>query len=483
MSIAGAIDLGTTRIKAAVLRDDGSLETVADLPAPAITGPGLRRESDPAAYREAATAALDALRSRAGTEPAIGLASQRSSFVLWDAGSGAPVTPLISWQDRRAAAWCEARRRDEPWVARLTGLRLSPHYAGPKLAVLRESSPELAAGLGDGTLRFGTLESFLLWGWTGGTCHETDPTMAARTLLFDIGAGDWSAALLELFGVPPACLPRIVPTLGRGTAMAGGGRLEVGIADQAASALAVLGTGPAGTTVTLGTGGFVLRPTGRGPTDHGPTDHGPTDHGPTGHRPTGHRPRARPGYLAGPLLATSRATWFAVEGTINGAAAAVDRYGPGPTRLPRRDPAPEAFCLPDAAGVGAPHWIPGRGMAFSPAARRLGTENRRRVVLEGVVFRVREILEGLGDAGGRLHLAGGLARDPFVAPALAACLGREVHRLEEAETTLLGAARLAAGLTDRGSIPATACRPGAAGGYLAPKFARWSSWLRTELGG
>lgn len=458
MSGVGAIDLGTTRIKAAVLRDDGSLETVADLPAPPVTGGDLRRESDPAAYRQTATAALDALRSRAGAELTVGLASQRSSFVLWDAGSAAPVTPLISWQDRRAAAWCDEHRRHEPRVARLTGLRLSPHYAGPKVATLRELSDELRAGLADGALRFGTLESFLLWGWTGGMCHETDPTMAARTLLFDIGAGDWSVELLELFGVPPGCLPRIVPTLGRGTAMVGGGRLEVGIADQAASALAVLGTGSAGTMVTLGTGGFVLRP-------------------------TGHGPRARPGYLAGPLLATPREIWFAAEGTINGAAAAVDRYGAGPTELPRRDPAPEAFCLPDRAGVGAPHWIPGRGMTFSPAARRLETADRRRVVLEGVVFRVREILEGLGDAGGRLHLAGGLARDPFVAPALAACLGREVHRLEEAETTLLGAARLAAGLTDRGSIPATSCRPGAAGGYLATKFARWSSWLRTELGG
>ena len=137
----------------------------------------------------------------------LGIASQRSSFVLWDPTSGEAATPLISWQDRRAADWCRRHADLEPEVFRRTGLVLSGHFAGPKLAALQQADPQLAERMRGDELRFGTLESWLIWLWSGGRVHQTDPTMAARTAMLDLNSGEWSEALLTCFGVPLRMLP------------------------------------------------------------------------------------------------------------------------------------------------------------------------------------------------------------------------------------------------------------------------------------
>ena len=70
----------------------------------------------------------------------------------------------------------------------------------------------------DGDLAFGTVDTWILWRLTGGTdggVHATDPSNASRTMLFDIGALDWSDELCALFDVPRACLPDVLPSSGR----------------------------------------------------------------------------------------------------------------------------------------------------------------------------------------------------------------------------------------------------------------------------
>ena len=178
--------------------------------------------------------------------------------------------------------------------------------------------------------------------------------------------------------------------------------------------------------------------------------------------PPARRLERRDGYLSGPLLggppADGGRARFALEATINGGGATADRCAPGPTELPARDPAPRAFCLPDENGVGAPFWLARQGFALA-GAEQLARADRRRVVLEGLVFRVHAALEDLDAAAGRVLVSGGLASEPFVPAALATVLGRPVEVLEEGETTLLGAARLASGASpDAAPALATAQR-------------------------
>jgi glycerol kinase len=231
------------------------------------------------------------------------------------------------------------------------------------------------------------------------------------------------------------------------------------VADQAAGALALMPERDDCAVVNLGTGAFVLRST--------------TD------------PAVRiDGYLTAPILGRrTEPDRYVLEGSINGAGNAVDRFGGPETPLPEVDPSPQAFALPDAAGLGAPYWRPDIGLTFSEEAPTLDQAARRRVVLEGVLFRVKQVLDDLSPAGlpRRILLSGGLSREPFVAAGLAALLGRSIERLESGEAALLGTARLAAGFDPYSAPETTIVEPGRAGAYLPSKYTRWRTWLKGLL--
>lgn len=462
--LALAIDLGSTRLKGAALGADGRLRIVAEAPPPPLEGKGLIREMDAAALLSRTSRILREAAKGTRRGAPLGIASQRSTFLLWDRRTGRPATPAVSWQDRRAAAWCERRKR-LGWEKRLwprTGLPLSPHYAACKLAAMLERDRELRVGLKNGRLLFGTLETWLVWNWTEGERYVTDLTMAARTLLADPRTGDWSVERQRDFGIPRGALPEILRTSGISIPLPHGLRLSASIADQPAVLLAATGGAADAAMVNLGTGCFALAGTGA-------------------------QFRHLPGYLSGPIL-RGRHALYALEGTVNGGGAVADRFGREPTPLPGRDPAPDAFCLPDAAGVGAPYWRPEVPFTLSDAAERLPQREKRRIVLEGIVFRIAGILDDLSKTSKpgtrspkRILVSGGLAGDPFVPAALASCLGRPVEVMTEHEGTLLGAARLAAGLDPCARPRTWAVRPDPLGSHLKEKYRRWTDWTNGML--
>jgi len=453
--LALALDLGSTAIKAGVLDEQGCLAQIESLDAPPLYGTGEVRAGDVDAYTDRVRILLSAMSARVPAGTPLGIASQRSTFTLWERETGRSRTPLISWQDRRAADWCDANRGLQPDVIRRTGLPLSAHYVGPKLATLQASDPDLARAMHRDDLLFGTLETRLIWNWSKGRLHETDPTMAARTLMFDLETNDWSPELLSVYGVPRSVLPDLVHTSGRELALESGPRLTTTISDQAAAALATFDDERSCALVNLGTGAFVLLPADQ------------------------HTSRM-PGYLYAPILDDRR---YALEGPVNGAGPAVDRFGQGPTALPREDPTHTGFAVPDLSGLGAPHWRPRIGLTLSPAAEGLPAKDRRRIVIEGVLFRVREILDDLcgSNLPDRIILAGGLTREPAVGCGLASLLGRPLELLRERESGLLGAARLAAGLEPYGGSPTETISPGENGAYLPSKFEAWKRWLGSLL--
>ncbi len=424
-----------------------------------MSGSGLIREVDAQSFLQRVERLWrECPRSAAGVP--LGLVCQRSTFVVWDRETGRALTPVISWQDRRATEWCERHRAADELLRRRAGLLMSPHYVGPKLAAILGAEPALRDRMRAGDALFGNLDAWLAWQWSAGAAHRTDLTMAARTAMVDIAAGAWSDELLELYGVPAAALPEIVATDGPSLELKDGLRLAASIADQASSALTVLGPQHDAALVNLGTGGFVLRPI-----------------------PDATERLA--GYLTAPILCSQRhGDRVVLEGTINGAGPAVDAFDPGPTILPVDDPCPDGFAIPDMDGIGAPHWRPTLGLTLSAAAASLSNPaDKRRVVVEGLLFRVFELLTDLGH--GRLpdtvYLSGGLSRAPSVARGLAALLGGPVQVLDEPESTLLGAARLALGIEPFAAAAVERVPPSDAGAYLPGKFARWAAWLRRVL--
>ena len=124
-------------------------------------------------------------------------------------------------------------------------------------------------------------------------------------------------------------------------------------------------------------------------------------------------------------------------------------------------------------------------MTLSRAAERLDAAGKRRTVAEGLVFRVREIVDGLmiQSQPKIIRLSGGLSRDPFFADALAACLNRTVGVCEDGEQTLWGAGWLAAGrpAARAESMKFRRVEPAAEHGWLRDKYPRWKRWLERVL--
>jgi len=146
----------------------------------------------------------------------IGIANQRETTVVWDATSGKAICRAIVWQDRRTADRCEEGKSEglEERIAKKTGLRLDPYFSASKVAWILdqvEGARKLAEA---GRLRFGTIDSWLVWKLTKGAVHVTDVSNASRTNLFNIHTLDWDDELLELFGVPRSMLPEVVDSSG-----------------------------------------------------------------------------------------------------------------------------------------------------------------------------------------------------------------------------------------------------------------------------
>ena len=475
MITAIALDLGTTAIKAGLLSEDGTLGGVVARAAPGVLADGGRYESDALAYAEAAEAVLAECLAQTTARPPLGLCSQRSSFLIWERATGRPVTPLISWQDGRGAESCAALRGKEGVIRDLAGLPLTAYYLAPKLRVLLRAHLSWRERLVSGEWLMGTLDTFLLWRWTGGRHYLTDASMAARTLLMDIDSQQWSPVLCELFDVPHRALPEIRPSAGWALQLENGLVLQASMADQSAALVASIAAEQPEVLVNLGTGRFVIRylPHGR---------------------------KAPDGYLRTLVWQDSAGrAHFASEGTLNSIAAALAPYAVDACRaedLARDD----IFCLTEPSGLGAPYFRESLGLSFSDETTshstrlpnngsqvagyapvdRLPAQRVAALLLEGIIFRVARILEDLHREFGieRVYLSGGLSGLPCLQQGIARCAPfADTYRLTQPDTSLAGAAWLAAGvpLADgrcAEKVDISQRVPG-----LPEKYARWKVWL------
>lgn len=377
----------------------------------------------------------------------LAMATQRSSFLLWEAGSLEPVTELISWQDTRAFQWCSFRREAEPWVRSRTGLVLSPHYFGPKLAVLWMERPDLLRRSVRGELRLGTLDTFIAARVSGGALHVMDPTQAQRTALWNLERGGWDAELLGFFGVPEALLPSV----GEGPWSHSRGEVVALLADQSAAALGLDPCTVSG-LVNLGTGGFVLSRSAK-------------------------KPRVGSGLLLSHLGKRGGKDPWMSEGTVNGIASSFALLQ-APAGSRRGDGGEPEFCLPDFGAVGAPWWRPGTGPLFSPAATEQRGKDFRKTLAQGLAFRVREILESLPGRGPFL-LSGGLSRDSHVQEAFRLGIPRNFLLAGDPELTLRGLLKAC-----EVSLPPLqgALRPPEPDPMMDQRFLDWRKWVRQALG-
>ena len=218
MTLLG-VDIGTTHIKACAYDEVGRFlgASYRDTPTRRIRDGGA--EYDAPAVERAAFAVIRQAAERFGPPRAIGVASMAESGFLVDE-SGEPLAPAVAWFDRRtapqAARWRE--RLDPLEVFSRTGLHLAPQSSACKLEWHRENTPE-AWSKAVGWLG---MAEYLVFRMTGE--KSTDPSLASRTMLFDIERGKWDEELCDLAGVPQDLLPPVYE------AGAGPGRLLATVA-------------------------------------------------------------------------------------------------------------------------------------------------------------------------------------------------------------------------------------------------------------
>ncbi len=144
---------------------------------------------------------------------AAGLATQRSNIVCWNKETGEALSPVISWQDRRNTKWLEQFNDQNELIHRITGLFLSPHYGASKLRWCLDNIPEVRTALGENTLAFGPMASFITFRLTKEKTFVVDPVSASRTQLWSLKQHDWDNELLRLFDIPFSALPECVASI------------------------------------------------------------------------------------------------------------------------------------------------------------------------------------------------------------------------------------------------------------------------------
>ncbi|MCQ2149695.1 MAG: glycerol kinase GlpK [Bacteroidales bacterium] len=437
-----ALDQGTSSSRAVIFNREGvpcairQMEFTQHFPRPGWV------EHDPMEIWSSESAVMTEVVASLGLRgddiAAIGITNQRETTVVWDAVTGKPVCNAIVWQDRRTSEYCDSLKDAglTETIRRKTGLLIDAYFSATKVRWILENVPGAREKADKGQLRFGTVDSWLVWNITGGRAHITDVTNASRTMLFNIHTLRWDEELLRLFDIPSSMLPQVKSSseIYGYTTLLGDTVPVAGIAGDQQSALFGQMCIDAGSVKnTYGTGCFLLMNTGD-----------------------------KPITSENRLLTT--VAWkigdkvnYALEGSIfvGGSVMQWLRDGLGLFRSTSEVEAlvstvPDnggVYFVPALTGLGAPYWDQYAKGSITGITRGTSAAHIIRAALEGIAFQTMDIVEAMEkDAGirlGELKVDGGASRNNILMQFQADILGAEVIRPEITETTALGAAYLA----------------------------------------
>ncbi|WP_254761480.1 glycerol kinase GlpK [Natrinema marinum] len=453
----GAVDQGTTGTRFIVFDHEGQVVANAYEKHEQIYPEPGWVEHDPMEIWENTKDVIREALGQAGIAPdqleAIGVTNQRETTLLWDADTGKPVHNAIVWQDRRTTDRVEQLEEDEliEPIREKTGLEADAYFSATKAEWLldnadpikleRSRPQDIRDRAESGEIRFGTIDSWLIYNLTGE--HLTEITNASRTMLYNIHDLEWDDDLLAEFSIPEAMLPEVRPssddeTYGS-TDPDGFLEAEVPVAgalgDQQAALFGQTCFDPGDAKNTYGTGSFFLMNTGE---EAVASDHG--------------------------LLTTigfqrsGEPVQYALEGSIFVTGAAIEWLedmtlieDPAETAELARsvDTTDGVYVVPAFTGLGAPHWDQRARGTIVGMTRGTRKEHVVRATLESIAYQTRDVAEAMeGDSGiemTSLKVDGGAVKNNFLCQLQSDIIGSEIVRPVVDETTALGSA-YAAGL-------------------------------------
>jgi glycerol kinase len=445
-----SIDLGTTGNRVFCINDEGKPLSYSYLELTQIfPKPGWVEHNPEEIWNAVCILISDAL-AKGGLSSSdiisIGITNQRETTLLWDVSSGKPLYNAIVWQCRRSADICTHLRNEghNEFVQKTTGLVLDPYFSATKIKWILESIPEARECASKGNLRFGTVDTWILWKLTGEKNHATDYTNASRTLLLNINTMKWDDSLLSLFDIPKNILPTIQESasfFGRTLSVPGlpDGIPIGGIAGDQQAALAGQNcTSPGTSKNTYGTGCFLLQNTGqkRIHSKHGLlTTLACNDYGKPCYALEGSV------FIGGAVIQWLRDNMGFIKSSSDSGTTA--------SSVANDD---EIVFVPAFSGLGAPHWdMHARGAIFG-ITRDTKPEQIVRAAEKSIALQSCDLMTAMENDSGEsikeLRVDGGAVRDAYLMQYQADMLGKTVLVPHITESTALGAAYLS-GITSK----------------------------------
>lgn len=439
-----ALDQGTTSSRTLVFNEQGEVCTVAQKEFTQIFPKPGWVEHDPVEIWSSQAATVAQAMTTMSVAPseiaAIGIANQRETTIVWDAETGKPVYNAIVWQDRRTADYCNSLVEQglTEKIREKTGLIIDSYFSGTKVRWILENVPGAREKAEAGQLRFGTVDTWLIWKLTSGKVHVTDVTNASRTLLFNIHTLQWDQEILELLGIPESMLPQVKSCSEiYGTTQLGQFSYDIPIAgiagDQQAALFGQMCTEPGSLKNTYGTGCFLLMNTGKDAV------------------------RSKHNLLTTIAWKLGDEVTYALEGSIFVGGSVVQWLRDGLKIIESSSKVEDlatsvddndgVYFVPALTGLGAPYWDAYAKGTITGITRGTTQAHIARAALDGIAYQTMDIVNAMQkDAGvdlGALKVDGGASRDNYLMQFQADLLNTEVVRPTNVETTAKGAAYLA----------------------------------------
>ena len=439
-----ALDQGTSSSRAIVFDHEGRICATAQKEFPQhFPKPGWVEHDPKDIWSSEASVIAEAITSMGinGLNIAgIGITNQRETTIVWDAETGEPVYNAIVWQDRRTSEYCDSLKEQNltGFIREKTGLIIDAYFSATKIRWILENVPGARARAEAGKLRFGTVDTWLLWNLTRGECHMTDVSNASRTMLFNIHTLKWDEDLMKLFGIPMSMLPEVHSSseiYGYTKTTIFAHKVPVaGIAgDQQAALFGQMCTTPGSVKNTYGTGCFLLMNSGTKPIT------------------SSHNLLTTIAWKIGDTVN------YALEGSIFVGGSVVQWLRDGLGIINSSSEIESlAMTVPDNGGVyfvpaltglGAPYWDQYAKGTICGLTRGTTAAHIARAALEGIAFETMDIVNAMEhDAGiklAELKVDGGASRNNLMMQFQADILGTKVIRPKVTETTAMGACYLA----------------------------------------
>ena len=370
---------------------------------------------------------------------AMGITNQRETTVIWDADSGQPIYNAIVWQDRRTANKCMQLKQAgyEEVITSKTGLLLDPYFSSTKISWILDNVDGARVKAEAGRLRFGTIDTYLLWQLSKGEIFKTDVTNASRTNLYNIHSRSWDDELLEIFNIPASMLPEVHSSDSNfGKLVRGNKEIQITgvIGDQQSALVGQRCFQPGQMKATFGTGCFLMVNTGN------------------------ESLQSTSGLLNTIGYGLSGEISYALEGSIFSAGTIIqwlrdnmEFFSNSQESIKFLDAtgkSNDVLFVPGFTGIGAPHWNSEIRAAFYGITRDSTKTDMVTAAFKALIYQVMDIKDALKIDGieiNGLSIDGGMAANSSFCQLLADFLGQEVQVPSSLESTAIGAA-ITAGL-------------------------------------